>query len=104
VSILGADGVRYYGSHYAAINEGIEAGVPVKAGQAIAKVGRTGQASACHVHFGLSPPCAKTGDWFNRRGVIWPWSYLDAWRGGVAKSPVNEIVEWQAKNGCPTKP
>jgi murein DD-endopeptidase MepM/ murein hydrolase activator NlpD len=104
VSILGADGVRYYGSHYSSINAGIEAGVSVKAGQAIAKVGKTGDASACHVHFGLSPACAKTGDWWVRRGVIWPWSYLDAWKAGIAKSPLNEIVSWQSKNGCPTKP
>ena len=104
VSILGADGVRYYGSHYSSINTGIEAGVSVKAGQAIAKVGKTGHASACHVHFGLSPACAKTGDWWIRRGVIYPWSYLDAWKAGTAKSPLNEIVAWQSKNGCPEKP
>jgi hypothetical protein len=56
------------------------------------------------VHFGLSPACAKTGDWWVRRGVIWPYSYLDAWKAGTAKSPLNEIVSWQSKNGCPAKP
>jgi murein DD-endopeptidase MepM/ murein hydrolase activator NlpD len=104
VSILGDDGVRYYGSHYSSIRPEIEPGVRVKTGQPIAIVGRTGDAGACHVHFGLSPACAKTGDWFNRRGLIWPWPYLDSWRNGGTKSPVAEIKGWQAKNGCPTKP
>jgi murein DD-endopeptidase MepM/ murein hydrolase activator NlpD len=103
VSILGEDGVRYYGSHFSAIDAGVDAGVALRAGQQIAKIGKTGDASACHIHFGLSPVCARTGDWWNRRGVIWPWSYLDAWRGGVAKSPVNEIMKWKADHGCPTK-
>src|SRR5262245_4756664 len=104
VSILGEDGARYYGSHFSTINAGIEAGTPVQAGQPIAIVGKTGDAGACHVHFGLSPVCARTGDWWVRRGVIWPWPYLDAWRGGVAKSPVNELKAWEANHGCPAKP
>ena len=76
----------------------------VKAGQPVAKVGRTGDASACHIHFGLSPACQKTGDWFTRRGVIWPWSYLDAWKAGTEKSPVADVEQWQRQHGCPTKP
>jgi murein DD-endopeptidase MepM/ murein hydrolase activator NlpD len=101
VSILGEDGARYYGSHYSWISAGIEAGVAVPAGQQIGAVGKTG---ACHVHFGLSPVCMRTGDWWIRRGVIWPWPYLDAWRSGTAKSPVTELTSWQASHGCPTKP
>jgi hypothetical protein len=69
----------------------------------MAKVGRTGDASACHEHFGLSPVCARTADWWTRRGVIWPWSYLDAWKAGTMKSPLAEITAWQQTNGCPTK-
>ncbi|MGI5243718.1 M23 family metallopeptidase [Dactylosporangium sp. CA-139066] len=103
VSILGNDGARYYMSHFSAIDDGIEAGTKVQAGQPVAKVGRTGDASACHIHFGLSPVCAKTGDWWTRRGVIWPWSYLDAWKAGKEKSPVAELDAWQKKNGCPSK-
>ena len=72
--------------------------------QPIAKVGKTGDASACHVHFGISPACAKTGDWFNRRGLVWPWPYLDAWKAGTEKSPVAEVKTWQDQHGCPTKP
>jgi murein DD-endopeptidase MepM/ murein hydrolase activator NlpD len=104
VSILGADGVRYYESHFSSINTGIDPGTPVKAGQPIAKVGRTGDAGACHVHFGISPACAKTGDWFNRRGLLWPYSYLDAWKTGQPKSPVAEVAAWEKEHGCPTKP
>jgi peptidoglycan LD-endopeptidase LytH len=104
VSILGEDGARYYGSHFSTIVDTVEPGVALRAGQQIAKVGKTGDTSACHVHFGLSPVCQRTGDWWIRRGVIWPWPYLDAWRGGVAKSPINELMAWKADHGCPTKP
>jgi peptidoglycan LD-endopeptidase LytH len=104
VAILGDDGVRYYGSHMSVIDPSIADGVRVKTGQTLGKTGDTGDASACHLHFGISPPCARGSDWWNQRGTIWPWPYLDSWRKGGAKSPVAEIKSWQAKNGCPTKP
>ncbi|GAA2396094.1 hypothetical protein Cme02nite_56610 [Catellatospora methionotrophica] len=104
VSLLGDDGARYYGSHFSAIDAKIKAGVRVKAGQPLGKVGRTGLASACHLHFGISPECTRTGDWWIRRGVIWPWRYLDAWRKNTPKSPVPELQTWQNKNGCSTNP
>jgi murein DD-endopeptidase MepM/ murein hydrolase activator NlpD len=104
VSILGADGARYYLSHFSAIDAGIEPGARVTAGEPIAKVGRTGDAGACHVHFGLSPACANTGDWWTRRGTIYPWPYLDAWRAHKVKSPVAELAAWKAQHGCPSKP
>jgi murein DD-endopeptidase MepM/ murein hydrolase activator NlpD len=104
VSILGDDGVRYYGSHFMSVDAGIEPGVRVTPGMPLAKIGKTGDASACHEHFGISPPCAKSGDWYNRRGLVWPWPYLDSWRSGGAKSPVAEVTAWRSKHGCPTKP
>ena len=104
VSLLGDDGVRYYGSHLRMVLPGIDANVRVRAGQVLGQVGDTGDAGVCHLHFGISPPCARTADWWVRRGVIWPWSYLDAWRAGTAKSPVPEITEWAKKNGCPGAP
>ncbi|HEY7222655.1 MAG TPA: peptidoglycan DD-metalloendopeptidase family protein [Micromonosporaceae bacterium] len=103
VAILGDDGVRYYGSHFQAIGDNITEGVRVVAGDRVATVGHTGDASVCHVHFGLSPVCGKD-DWFVRRGVIWPWRYLDSWRSGGNADPTPEIKKWQAKNGCPDKP
>jgi murein DD-endopeptidase MepM/ murein hydrolase activator NlpD len=104
VSVLGEDGARYYGSHFASIDAGVDAGTRVTAGQPIAVVGKTGDASACHEHFGISPACARTGDWWTRRGTIWPWPYLDSWRAGTGKSPVAEVSSWQASHGCPTQP
>jgi murein DD-endopeptidase MepM/ murein hydrolase activator NlpD len=103
VAILGDDGVRYYGSHFQVIADGIEAGVRVDAGEPVATVGETGDASACHVHFGLSPVCAAE-DWFVRRGVIWPWPYLDSWRAGGNAEPAPEIQQWLASTGCPDAP
>ncbi len=103
VSILGADGARYYLSHFSSVDAGIDPGVRLSAGQPIAKVGRTGDAGACHTHFGLSPACAKTGDWWTRRGVLYPWPYLDAWRAHKAVSPAADLAAWQAQHGCPEK-
>ena len=104
VSILGDDGVRYYGSHLSSVAGGIKPGVRVKMGQTLGKTGDTGDASACHLHFGISPPCAKVSDWWNQRGVLYPWPYLDSWKAGGAKSPVAAVKAWKAKHGCPTAP
>lgn len=103
-SILGDDGVRYYGSHLSSIETAIKAGVRVTAGKRLGKIGKTGDTTACHLHFGISPLCRRTGDWWIRRGVIWPSSYLDAWRKGTPKSPVAAVKAWQTANGCPKKP
>jgi peptidoglycan LD-endopeptidase LytH len=102
VSLLGDDGVRYYGSHFEKINANINPGVRVSAGEALGLVGETGDASVCHLHFGISPPCAKTGDWWIRRGEIWPWSYLDSWRQGGNLSPVPAINAFLKQHGCPS--
>ncbi|MBW6433547.1 M23 family metallopeptidase [Actinoplanes hulinensis] len=101
VSILGDDGVRYYGSHLSKVTAGIKKGVRVKAGQSLGKVGKTGNSSGvCHVHYGISPACKKTGDWKVRRGVVWPASYLTSWRKGGRKSPVKAVATWNRKNNC----
>jgi len=104
MSILGDDGVRYYGAHFSVIFDAMAPGVRVTAGEPVGQVGTTGKSSACHLHFGISPPCGRVGDWWNRRGVIWPWPYLDSWRAGGAKSAVAEITAWQTAHGCPTAP
>lgn len=101
VSLLGDDGVRYYGSHLSRIQPGIDAGVRVKAGQRLGLLGRTGNANnVCHLHYGISPPCEMTGDWKVRRGVIWPAPYLRSWRAGGAKSPVAAVATWAKTHDC----
>jgi murein DD-endopeptidase MepM/ murein hydrolase activator NlpD len=105
VSILGDDGVRYYGSHFSVIDASVQPGVRVAAGGRLGLVGKTGNANnTCHLHLGLSPPCARTADWWIRRGVVWPHSYLDAWRAGQPRSPAPEVRDWHAKHGCPKEP
>lgn len=58
VSIIGIDGVRYYGSHLLSVADGIEPGVNVMAGDILGKVGSTGSArgTSPHLHFGISWP------------------------------------------------
>jgi murein DD-endopeptidase MepM/ murein hydrolase activator NlpD len=97
VAILGDDGVRYYLAHFESIDDGIEPGVRVSAGQSLGLMGRTGRASACHLHFGISPPCPGE-EWSVRRGVVWPHPYLDDWRAGGQRSPADEVAAWLAAN------
>lgn len=105
VSLLGDDGVRYYGSHLTDVASGIRAGVRVRVGQQVGTVGRTGNANnVCHLHFGISPGCQRTADWWIRRGVIWPATYLDAWRRKINMSPVATVEAWRRRHGCPKAP
>jgi murein DD-endopeptidase MepM/ murein hydrolase activator NlpD len=105
VSLLGDDGVRYYGSHLSVIADGVAAGVRVRVGQQLGLVGRTGNANnVCHLHFGISPPCPGKDGWWIRRGVVWPAPYLDAWRRGVDREPAAEVRAWHRKRGCPPAP
>ena len=95
VSLVGDDGVRYYASHLASLAPGVVGGARLRAGEPIGLVGWSGNARStpCHVHFGLSPPSGP-GDWELRRGTIWPWPYLDAWRDGRHESPGDEVRAW----------
>ena len=108
VSIIGSDGVRYYGSHFKKIAPGIDPGVNVVAGQLIAYIGATGSArgTAPHVHFGISwPTTPEDNAWWVRRGVLYPWKYLDAWKAGKDLSPANALDALQLKVGeIPPKP
>jgi murein DD-endopeptidase MepM/ murein hydrolase activator NlpD len=100
VSLIGSDGVRYYGSHLSKVADGIDVGVNVSAGQLLGYVGNSGDArgTASHVHFGISWPTEKSA-WWVRRGEVYPWKYLDAWKIGKDLSPVNIVSAVRAKLG-----
>ena len=93
VSLIGDDGVRYYGSHFSVIARNLAPGDRVGAGQVLAYVGVAGNArgTPAHVHFGISCPSAPA-DWERRRGEFDPVPYLNAWRAGVWSSPADEYA------------
>jgi murein DD-endopeptidase MepM/ murein hydrolase activator NlpD len=97
VAVLGGDGVRYYLAHFDTIEPTVIEGERIVAGDPVGTVGTSGRSSACHVHFSISPPCPGP-EWSVRRGVIWPYVYLDAWEAGDQISPVDEIERWVAEH------
>jgi len=102
VTLVGDDGVRYYGSHFKKIKTGIAPGVVVVAGQTLAYVGATGSArgTAPHLHFGISwPTPVESNIWWVRRGVLYPWKYLDAWKVSTDKSPFKAVEKLRKKLG-----
>jgi len=100
VSIIGEDGVRYYGSHLRSVPENIQPGVSVLAGDVLGAIGSTGSArgTAPHLHFGISWP-TPPDTWWVRRGEVLPWKYLDAWKKGKDLSPVKAVAARKAKVG-----
>lgn len=100
VSIIGVDGVRYYGSHLRSIPSSIQPGIEVKAGRVLGAVGATGSArgTAPHLHFGISWP-TPADIWWVRRGEVLPWKYLDAWKSGKDLSPAKEVAARKLKVG-----
>ncbi len=100
VSIIGEDGVRYYGSHLRSIPENIQPGVAVMAGDVLGAIGSTGSArgTAPHLHFGISWP-TPPDTWWVRRGEVLPWKYLDAWKKGKDLSPAKAVAARKAKVG-----
>jgi murein DD-endopeptidase MepM/ murein hydrolase activator NlpD len=97
VAILGADGVRYYFAHFQSIEAALSVGQTVEVGQRLGALGDSGRSSACHLHFGISPPCPGK-EWSVRRGVVWPYPYLDSWRAGGQRSPADEVAAWATAN------
>ena len=94
ISILGDDGLRYYGSHLSKIEANIVPGYKVATGEKLGEIGSTGSARGTkpHLHFGISYPTEK-GIWWVRRGVglekgkSSPWKYLQAWQVGKDLKP-----------------
>ena len=94
ISIIGDDGLRYYGSHLSKIESSIVPGYRVATGEKLGEIGSTGSARGTkpHLHFGISYPTEK-GIWWVRRGVglekgkSSPWKYLQAWQVGKDLKP-----------------
>ena len=101
VAVIGDDGVRYYGSHFDTIEAATVPGARVLVGARLGTMGKTGDTTVCHLHFGLSIPCPGP-EWSVRRGIVWPWPYLDAWKAGQNLSPQDEVRSWRAAHptGC----
>jgi murein DD-endopeptidase MepM/ murein hydrolase activator NlpD len=97
IAIVGHDSVRYYLAHLDEVEPGLAVGEGIEIGERLGTMGGTGQASACHTHFGISTPC-EGDEWAVRRGVVWPHSYLDAWLKGEQLNPVAEITESMPDN------
>jgi peptidoglycan hydrolase-like protein with peptidoglycan-binding domain len=55
VRLTTADGTYFFYAHMSRIADGIDLGVPVKAGQIIGYIGRTGNAGTDHLHFEVHP-------------------------------------------------
>lgn len=100
VSIVGDDGVRYYGAHLSAVASTIRPGVRVKVGQMLGKTGDSGdiKGGTPHLHFGISWP-TDPGSWWVRRGELYPWPYLNDWWAGNGKRPAPEVTAQHAKVG-----
>ena len=94
VSLIGDDGIRYYGSHLQKIEPNIVPGYKVTSGEKLGEIGTSGSAKGTkpHLHFGISYPTEK-GIWWIRRGVglekgkTTPWKYLQAWQAGKDLKP-----------------
>ena len=100
VSMIGDDGVRYYGSHLSKIAVGIEPGVRVVVGDLLGFIGASGDArgTAPHLHYGISWP-TPPDIWWVRRGEIFPWPYLDKWKAGLNAYPAKAVEAKKAKVG-----
>lgn len=100
VSMIGDDGVRYYGSHLSKIADGIEPGVRVVVGDLLGFIGESGDArgTAPHLHYGISWP-TPPDIWWVRRGEIFPWPYLDKWKAGLNAYPAKAVEAKKAKVG-----
>ena len=94
VSLIGDDGIRYYGSHLQKIEPNIVPGYKVTTGEKLGEIGTSGSAKGTkpHLHFGISYPTEK-GIWWIRRGVglekgkTTPWKYLQAWQASKDLKP-----------------
>jgi len=100
ISIVGDDGVRYYGSHLSYISTKIVPGYRVTVGEVMGRTGDSGDAKGTtpHLHFGISWP-TPANIWWVRRGELYPWKFLDAWKAGKDSSPASSVASLEKKVG-----
>ena len=100
ISIIGDDGVRYYGSHLSYISTKIVPGYRVTVGEVMGRTGDSGDARGTtpHLHFGISWP-TPANIWWVRRGELYPWKFLDAWKVGKDLSPTPSVAALEKKVG-----
>ena len=100
ISMVGDDGVRYYGSHLSYISAKIVLGYRLAAGEVMGRIGDSGDArgTAPHLHFGISWP-TPAAIWWVRRGELSPWKYLNAWKLGKDLSPAQSVAALERKVG-----
>ena len=100
VSIIGDDGVRYYGSHLRSVKKRIKVGTAVTSGQRLGTIGTSGSARGTppHLHFGISWPTSEAA-WWVRRGMVFPYDFLIAWQKGEMKSPKRRVAKMLARVG-----
>jgi murein DD-endopeptidase MepM/ murein hydrolase activator NlpD len=102
ISMIGDDGVRYYGSHLSSIPTNIVPGFRVVPGDLLGKTGNSGDARGTtpHLHFGISWPTPSGKNiWWVRRGELYPWPFLDAWKAGKDLSPSASVAKLEKKIG-----
>ena len=104
VSLIGDDGVRYYGSHLQSVQKGLKEGARVEAGEVLGEIGSSGSArgTSPHLHFGISWPTEEFSGqypWWIRRSVINPYRFLVAWQKGKDLSPVKSVQDLREKTG-----
>ena len=100
ISIVGDDGVRYYGSHLSYISTKIVPGYRVTVGEVMGRTGDSGDAKGTtpHLHFGISWP-TPANIWWVRRGELYPWKFLDVWKAGKDLSPASSVAALEKKVG-----
>ncbi|MGW4638487.1 peptidoglycan DD-metalloendopeptidase family protein [Sphaerisporangium sp. NPDC004334] len=102
VSVLGDDGVRYFGGHLDTVEAGVRPGTRVAAGQVLGRVGDSGDArgQGANLYFSVSWATASRY-WWVRRGMVDPWTYLDAWlHGNPTLSPAEQVAAVRARVGA----
>ncbi|WP_433254385.1 M23 family metallopeptidase [Streptosporangium sp. CA-135522] len=105
VTVVGDDGVRYLGGHLERVSPGIKPGTRVGAGQVLGQIGNSGNArsTASNLYFAISWKTAPSL-WWVRRGMVRPWSYLDAWlNGNRTLSPRDEMRAVMNQTGAAPK-